>query len=153
MLKQQLCLLLSQRYPEFGVGVFSQQTRRVSTPAAGSAAGRRPLRLRRSQQRCVCLFDSEEYVLVLMECPAWCSGGRRPLIAGCLSLQRLGMDLPVIRPVCQDVCDGFSTCRYCSGLNESSRFSRACSNRGGPLTRLPASLPKAAEASGALGSS
>ena len=25
---------------------------------------------------------------------AWCSGGRRPLIAGCLSLQRLGMDLP-----------------------------------------------------------
>ena len=30
--------------------------------------------------------------------PAWCSGGRRPLIAGCLSLQRLGIDLPVTHP-------------------------------------------------------
>ena len=27
-------------------------------------------------------------------CPASCSGGRRPLIAGCLSLQRLGIDIP-----------------------------------------------------------
>ena len=27
------------------------------------------------------------------------SGGRRPLIAGCLSLHRLGMDLPVTRTV------------------------------------------------------
>ena len=34
-----------------------------------------------------------------MECPAWCSGGQRPLIAGCSSLQRLGMDLPVTHPV------------------------------------------------------
>ena len=34
-----------------------------------------------------------------MECPAWCSGGRRPLIEGCLSLRRLGMVLPVTRPV------------------------------------------------------
>ena len=31
-------------------------------------------------------------------CPAWCSGGRRPLIAGCLSLQRLGIDFPVACP-------------------------------------------------------
>ena len=30
--------------------------------------------------------------------PAWCSGGRRPLIAGCLSIQRLGIDLPVTCP-------------------------------------------------------
>ena len=34
-----------------------------------------------------------------MECSAWCSGSRRPLIAGRLSLQRLGVDLPVTRPV------------------------------------------------------
>ena len=27
--------------------------------------------------------DSEESLVVQMECPAWCSGGRRPLIAGC----------------------------------------------------------------------
>ena len=38
-------------------------------------------------------------VFVRMECPAWCSGGRRPLIAALLSLQRIGMDLPVTRPV------------------------------------------------------
>ena len=31
-------------------------------------------------------------------CPAWCSGGHRPLIAGCLSLHRLGINLPVTRP-------------------------------------------------------
>ena len=31
---------------------------------------------------------------------AWCSRGRRPLIAGCLSLQKLGIDLPVTRPAC-----------------------------------------------------
>ena len=30
--------------------------------------------------------------------PAWCSRGRRPLIAGCLSLQRLEIDLPVTHP-------------------------------------------------------
>ena len=35
-----------------------------------------------------------------MEYPAWCSGGRRPLIARWLSLQRLGVDLYVTRPVC-----------------------------------------------------
>ena len=29
---------------------------------------------------------------VRRECPVWCSGGRRPLIAGCLSLQGLGAD-------------------------------------------------------------
>ena len=33
--------------------------------------------------------------MVRMECPAWCSGDRRPLIAGCLSLRRLVMGLPV----------------------------------------------------------
>ena len=38
-------------------------------------------------------------LLVWMECPARCSGGRRPLIAGCSSLQRLGVDLPLIPPV------------------------------------------------------
>ena len=32
-------------------------------------------------------------------CPAQCSGGRRPLIAGCLSLHWLAMDLPLTRPV------------------------------------------------------
>ena len=31
--------------------------------------------------------------------PAQCSGGRRPLIAGCLSLQRLVMDFALTRPV------------------------------------------------------
>ena len=31
--------------------------------------------------------------------PAWCSGGQRHLIAGCVSLQRIGMNLPVARPV------------------------------------------------------
>ena len=31
--------------------------------------------------------------------PAWCSGCRRPLIAGCLSRQRLGIDLTLTRPV------------------------------------------------------
>ena len=36
----------------------------------------------------------------MTEWPARCSGGRRPLIAGCLSLQRLGVDLPVTRQVC-----------------------------------------------------
>ena len=40
---------------------------------------------------------TRKIILVRMECPALCSGGRRPLIAGCLSLQRLGMDLPIIR--------------------------------------------------------
>ena len=29
-------------------------------------------------------FDSEEAFMVRMECPAWYSGGRRPLIAGYL---------------------------------------------------------------------
>ena len=28
-------------------------------------------------------------------CPAWCPGGRRPLFAGCSSLQRLGVDFPI----------------------------------------------------------
>ena len=47
----------------------------------------------------VCFFGSEESFLVRMECPAWCSEGWRPLIAGCLSLWTCGMDLPVTRPV------------------------------------------------------
>ena len=56
----------------------------------------------------VCLFDCfsgqlyfglGRICLVRMECPAWCSGGRRPLIAGCRSLQSLGVALPVTRPV------------------------------------------------------
>ena len=34
-------------------------------------------------------------------CPAWYSGGRRPLIAGCLSLHRLGIDSPVRRYECE----------------------------------------------------
>ena len=41
-------------------------------------------------------FDSSA---VRMECPALCSGGGMPVIAGCLSLQRLGMDLLVTHPV------------------------------------------------------
>ena len=43
--------------------------------------------------------------MVRMECPAWCYGGRRPLIAGCLSLQRLGVGLPVTRPVWDSIPD------------------------------------------------
>ena len=35
--------------------------------------------------------------LVRMVCPARCSEGRKPLIAGCLSLQRLRLDVPVTR--------------------------------------------------------
>ena len=38
-----------------------------------------------------CLFGSRG------NCPARCSGGRRPLIAGCVSLQRLGVDLPLTK--------------------------------------------------------
>ena len=45
------------------------------------------------------VFDSEESSSVRMECPAWCSGGRRPLIAGWLSLQRIEIVLPVTRQV------------------------------------------------------
>ena len=37
--------------------------------------------------------------MVRMECPAWFSGGLRLVIAGCLSLQRLGVGLPLARPV------------------------------------------------------
>ena len=44
-------------------------------------------------------YDSEESFWSGRNCPAWCSGGPRPLIAGCLSLQRLGVDLPVTRTV------------------------------------------------------
>ena len=36
--------------------------------------------------------------MVWMECPARCSGGRRPLIAGCLSLRRLGDDFLLCEP-------------------------------------------------------
>ena len=36
---------------------------------------------------------------VRMKCHACCSGGQRPLMAGCLSLQRLGIGLPVTCPV------------------------------------------------------
>ena len=39
-----------------------------------------------------CSFDSKELFWVRKECPAWCSGGRRPWIAGCSSLQRLGVE-------------------------------------------------------------
>ena len=36
----------------------------------------------------VVVFDSEESFLWSgWNCPAWCSGGWRPLIAGCSSLQ------------------------------------------------------------------
>ena len=44
------------------------------------------------------VFDSEGMCWVRKECPTWCSGGQRPLIAGCPSLPRLGMDLPVTKP-------------------------------------------------------
>ena len=47
----------------------------------------------------VLLFDSQESFWSRWNCPARCSGGRRPLIAGCLSLQRLGVDISVIHPV------------------------------------------------------
>ena len=42
----------------------------------------------------ICLFDSEEDGISLRG--ALEAGG--PLIAGCLSLQRLGIDIPVTRP-------------------------------------------------------
>ena len=38
-----------------------------------------------------CCFDSEEsFYGPDGISPGWCSGGQRPLIAGCISLQRLG---------------------------------------------------------------
>ena len=47
----------------------------------------------------VLLFNSEESSWSGWNYPAWCLGGRMPLIAGRLSLQGLGMDLPITRPV------------------------------------------------------
>ena len=47
----------------------------------------------------VSFADSEELFLWSgWNFPAWCSRGRRPLIAGCVSLQRLGFDLHVNCP-------------------------------------------------------
>ena len=46
-----------------------------------------------SMRRAFFVACSGKSFLVRMECPAWCSGGRRPLIAGRLSPQRLGMNL------------------------------------------------------------
>ena len=46
-----------------------------------------------------CGVDSEESLWSGWNFPAWCSGGRRPFIAECLSLQHLGLHLPVTRPV------------------------------------------------------
>ena len=43
-----------------------------------------------------CFFSGESF-LARTECLARCSGGRRPLIAGCLSLQRLGVVVFVLR--------------------------------------------------------
>lgn len=46
------------------------------------------------------MFDFLLFVWSGWNCPAWRSGGQGPLIAGCCpSLQRLGGDLPVTRPV------------------------------------------------------
>ena len=47
----------------------------------------------------LCFSDSEVSFWSGWNCPARCSGGRRPLIAECLSLQRLGVDSSVTRPV------------------------------------------------------
>ena len=70
------------------------------TPEAGDVS----IYIRTAQGRCakdyprdlpnvsVC-FDSEEISWSGWNCPARCSGSQRPLIAGCLSLQSLGMDL------------------------------------------------------------
>ena len=45
----------------------------------------------------VSVFDSEEYSLWSgWNFPAWCSRGWRPLITGCLSLQRLGIYKPIL---------------------------------------------------------
>ena len=44
-------------------------------------------------------FPTRRSLLSRWNFPALCSGGRRPLVAGCLSLRRLGVDLPVTRPV------------------------------------------------------
>ena len=48
---------------------------------------------------CCCVLTRRNLFWSGWNFPAWCSGGRRPLIARCSSLQRLGMDLPVTRPV------------------------------------------------------
>ena len=52
---------------------------------------------------CFHCFYSEESFGSGWNCPEWCSGGRRPLIAGRLSLQRLGMDSPLTRPFWPDL--------------------------------------------------
>jgi len=55
---------------------------------------------------CINVVDHSTRTLNMMQhrlritnCPASCSGGSRPLIAGRLSLQRLGVHLPLNRPV------------------------------------------------------
>ena len=46
----------------------------------------------------VCCLNSEESCWSRWDFPVWCSGGRRPWIAGCVSLQRLGVGLHLTRP-------------------------------------------------------
>ena len=50
-----------------------------------------PLPRAAKQRRAQGAITSTWFVVVLVrtECPAWCSGSRRPLITGCISLQRL----------------------------------------------------------------
>ena len=48
---------------------------------------------------CFCFWLGGVFLWSGWNFPAWCSGGRRPWIAGRLSLQRLGIDLPVTHPV------------------------------------------------------
>ena len=55
-------------------------------------------RLHKPARMIIMLVDSDGYVWSGWNSPVWCSGGRRPLIAGCLSLQRLEGASPVTRP-------------------------------------------------------
>ena len=64
---------------------------------------------------CVSFYHTGSFVFVFwwsgLNSPAWCSGGRRPLIAGRFSLQRLGVGLPITRPVWDSNLDPASESR------------------------------------------
>ena len=72
-------------------------TEGAGTDAGAESAGRGDRRA--ADVTCFLCFDSEESFLVLTECPCVVLWRPEALIAGCLSLQRLGMDIPITRPV------------------------------------------------------
>ena len=69
---------------------------RCNCPIAADDA---KLGTRSAQAESMLLFFSEASFWSGWNCPARCSGDPRPLIAGCSSLQGLGVDVPVTRPV------------------------------------------------------